>query len=214
MNNIFTQIKNYVNKIPVGGTLNTFALKKHCRDYYQQYVSVNTLSTYQVKMLACKYLEATDIPRIYTVKKHLPENYTLLMLTEEYDILQTLKKQKTNPALAIQIGGSHYKKWIYQPIELCVDMNLSFIQGSIVKYIVRYQDKNGLEDLRKVVHYCELAIELKHVPKLKDCLRTYIHRFCEENKLDTFQAKVIRNMATCDFQSIIKDVTNYINQNS
>jgi len=57
-----------------------------------------------------------------------------------------------------QVGGNHYKKYSYQPIEFICDMNLNFIQGNIIKYITR--DKgNREEDLQKIVHYCELAQE-------------------------------------------------------
>ena len=34
---------------------------------------------------------------------------------------------------------------------------LSFCEGNVVKYISRYKNKNGIEDLAKVVHYALLA---------------------------------------------------------
>ena len=63
--------------------------------------------------------------------------------------------------LNVQIGGSHYKKYEYQPVEFINDLDLGFIQGNIIKYVVRYKDKNGQEDIKKIIHYCQLAIELK-----------------------------------------------------
>lgn len=63
-------------------------------------------------------------------------------------------------SLDIQVGGSHYKKFTYQPVQFAVDMYLNFIQGNIVKYISRYKDKNGNEDLKKVLHYAQLGAEL------------------------------------------------------
>jgi arsenate reductase-like glutaredoxin family protein len=36
---------------------------------------------------------------------------------------------------------------------------LSFFQGNVIKYVIRYKDKNGIEDLKKIIHYCELEIE-------------------------------------------------------
>ena len=67
----------------------------------------------------------------------------------------------TQKAIDKQIGGNHYKGKI-QPIELIVSHNLDFIDGNIVKYAVR--NKKG-EDLKekydKIIHYCELAKELK-----------------------------------------------------
>ena len=60
-----------------------------------------------------------------------------------------------------QIGGKHYKNFKIQPIEFITANKLNFIQGCVIKYICRYNKKNGNEDLDKVIHYCELLKELE-----------------------------------------------------
>ena len=60
-----------------------------------------------------------------------------------------------NP-LTVQQSGSHYKNSQIQPIEYSERNNLSMCQGNIVKYITRHKDKNGVDDLAKVVHYALL----------------------------------------------------------
>lgn len=67
----------------------------------------------------------------------------------------------TNNALEQQVGGSHYKGFAIQPVEFIHKNNLSFIVGNIIKYICRYKDKNGIEDLKKAKHYLEVLIELE-----------------------------------------------------
>jgi|TARA_A200000159_G_scaffold108086_1_gene100841 hypothetical protein len=62
-------------------------------------------------------------------------------------------------ALNKQEGGDHYKLAI-QPIEYITANNLDFIRGNIVKYATR--DKNGAEDIKKIIHYCELLLELEY----------------------------------------------------
>ena len=57
-----------------------------------------------------------------------------------------------------QIGGSHYKSFHIQPYEFISKNNLSFFQGNVVKYVCRYLSKNGVEDLQKIIHYCQLEI--------------------------------------------------------
>ena len=57
-----------------------------------------------------------------------------------------------------QIGGSHYKKFPIQPYEFISKNDLSFFQGNVVKYVCRYQRKGGVEDLKKIVHYCQLEM--------------------------------------------------------
>jgi|TARA_B100000795_G_scaffold80308_1_gene57609 hypothetical protein len=64
-------------------------------------------------------------------------------------------------ALHNQIGGSHYQMGGIQPIEYIHANNLSFIEGSIVKYISRWRDKGGIQDLEKIKHYIDLLIELE-----------------------------------------------------
>lgn len=64
------------------------------------------------------------------------------------------------PALAIQVGGAHYKKCAIQPTEYSVANGLGFCEGNIIKYVTRYKDKGGREDLEKAKHYLDLLLEL------------------------------------------------------
>ena len=57
-----------------------------------------------------------------------------------------------------QIGGKHYKNYKIQPYEFISKNNLSFYQGNVIKYVVRYLEKGGIEDLEKIIHYTELEI--------------------------------------------------------
>lgn len=66
-----------------------------------------------------------------------------------------------NKALGIQVGGSHYRKYAIQPVEFIERNNLSFCQGNIVKYVCRYKDKNGIQDLLKARHYIDILIEIE-----------------------------------------------------
>lgn len=67
----------------------------------------------------------------------------------------------TASALAVQEGGSHYKGHAIQPITYIHANKLTFIEGSVVKYITRWRDKGGVEDLKKIKHYIDLLIELE-----------------------------------------------------
>jgi hypothetical protein len=57
-----------------------------------------------------------------------------------------------------QIGGDHYKLKI-QPYTFVMENGLNFFQGNVIKYVVRYLKKNGVQDLEKIIHYCELEID-------------------------------------------------------
>lgn len=61
-----------------------------------------------------------------------------------------------------QEGGSHYKKMAIQPIDFIYFNDIPFIEGNIIKYVLRHKKKNGLEDLRKAKHYLEILIEKEY----------------------------------------------------
>ena len=63
--------------------------------------------------------------------------------------------KKYNP-LVVQQSGNHYKNGKIQPIEYSERNNLSMCQGNIIKYVTRHKEKNGVDDLAKVVHYALL----------------------------------------------------------
>jgi hypothetical protein len=64
-------------------------------------------------------------------------------------------------ALNTQVGGSHYKDLPIQPVEFIERNNLGFCAGNVIKYVCRYKNKNGIEDLKKAKHYLELLIEIE-----------------------------------------------------
>ena len=58
-----------------------------------------------------------------------------------------------------QIGGNHYLKYKIQPIDFILQNQLDFCQGCVIKYILRFKEKGGVQDLLKAKHYIELLIE-------------------------------------------------------
>lgn len=57
-----------------------------------------------------------------------------------------------------QIGGDHYSNKSIQPIDYILANDLNFCEGNVIKYVTRYKDKNGVEDLKKAMHYLEFLI--------------------------------------------------------
>ena len=69
-------------------------------------------------------------------------------------------------ALNKQVGGNHYKQFPIQPVEFINANNLSYMQGNVIKYVVRYPFKNGIADLEKAKHYIEMLIEFERNKQL------------------------------------------------
>ena len=61
-----------------------------------------------------------------------------------------------------QVAGDHYRK---VPGEQHWDrvhrLGLNYFQAMITRYVERYRDKNGLQDLEKAKHFLEKLIELE-----------------------------------------------------
>ena len=58
-----------------------------------------------------------------------------------------------------QVGGSHYKNYKIQPVEFIIKNNIGFVEGNIIKYVLRFKEKGGVQDLLKAKHYIELLID-------------------------------------------------------
>lgn len=67
--------------------------------------------------------------------------------------------QRASRALDVQEGGDHYRTKGIQPIEYIFANEIGFAEGNVIKYVSRWKDKGGIEDLKKARHYLDLLIE-------------------------------------------------------
>ena len=58
-----------------------------------------------------------------------------------------------------QVGGNHYLKYKIQPVEFFIKNNIGFVEANIIKYVLRFKEKGGVQDLEKAKHYIELLID-------------------------------------------------------
>lgn len=68
---------------------------------------------------------------------------------------------ETPRALDVQEGGDHYKKMKIQPMEYSMANGLDACQHTIIKYVSRFRDKGGIEDLRKAKHCIDMLIDFE-----------------------------------------------------
>lgn len=61
-----------------------------------------------------------------------------------------------------QVAGRHYKKFKIQPAEFCHVNNIPYLEASAIKYLCRWRDKNGFEDLQKAKHFIDLLMEYEN----------------------------------------------------
>jgi len=54
-----------------------------------------------------------------------------------------------------KINPDHYKQGKREVIDFILDQKFNYLEGNIIKYISRYKNKNGLEDLEKASWYLQ-----------------------------------------------------------
>lgn len=68
-------------------------------------------------------------------------------------------KQLTQRANDYQIAGTHYKKQKINHWDYVLENQIPYMEAQVIKYVSRWRDKNGLEDLHKAQHYLVKLIE-------------------------------------------------------
>lgn len=53
---------------------------------------------------------------------------------------------------------AHYARFAIEPLDFIKANNFNFLVGNVIKYVCRYDAKNGLEDLRKAREYLDHLI--------------------------------------------------------
>lgn len=58
-----------------------------------------------------------------------------------------------------QVGGVHYREKKIQTWDYISQNEIPYLEGCVIKYVSRWRDKGGVEDLKKAQHYLEKLIE-------------------------------------------------------
>lgn len=126
----------------------------------------------------------------------------------------------TADALKTQVSGNHYKDLPYQPVEFIEKVNMHYCCANILKYVVRFKNKNGRTDLKKALHYCEL-LEITG-NKWWDCpneeypiILDYFVKFIRSNLsfLDGSQVAVVMAIMAKDMDFLKESINNLITNN-
>ena len=113
----------------------------------------HALSAPWKNITAFKPISRPDMPR-HSEAAEQPE--APVVVGDEVDICED-----TVSALDAQEGGDHYKKLKIQPMEYSMANKLDACQHTIIKYVTRFRDKGGIEDLRKAKHCIDMLIEFE-----------------------------------------------------
>ena len=126
-----------------------------------------------------------------------------------------METNEYSSALSQQIGGSHYKMMPFQPIYLIGMLDLDFCQGNVVKYVSRYKLKDGVRDLEKAKHYCQMAMELVYKPApdvvyLSEAIDD-VWDFVKLNKLDNEVYMILMHVVRRHWEEVEQAIDELIN---
>jgi len=60
------------------------------------------------------------------------------------------------------VSPEHYSRWKFEPITFIMANNLPYVIGNVIKYVMRYDSKDGLKDLKKARRYIDMLIEQEY----------------------------------------------------
>ena len=53
----------------------------------------------------------------------------------------------------------HYSRWKIEPVQFMMENESPYVEGNVIKYIMRWRYKGGLEDLHKAREYLNILIK-------------------------------------------------------
>tara|TARA_R110000772_G_scaffold48089_4_gene109898 strand:+ start:78846 stop:79247 length:402 start_codon:yes stop_codon:yes gene_type:complete len=99
-----------------------------------------------------------------------------------------------------QVGGNHYSKMRIQPFEFTAANDLGGIEHTIVKYVSRWREKGGVDDIRKSRHSLEFLIEsAPGLVAIRESRAPFdpaitADQYCTANELGPLEAEVVRRI--------------------
>lgn len=131
----------------------------------------------------------------------------------------------------MQVGGSHYNNGSdYQHWDMCIDINLGYLESAATKYLSRHWKKNGMEDVKKSFHYItkvkEAFVDARIMsnqaytasPRRNQALDHAIsnfNRFVEGNDIPPAEKAIMWRIVTWrtedDLSYVLKEITYLIN---
>ena len=152
-------------------TLRVFFYSKEPKKIGEQYLPVAGELYYIFEHCEiCKRWNKTIVTRDEFVKRwneriHSETNATTPPAQQELHAEETKPIQQEVKATDTQVGGNHYTKLAIQPMRYSMENRLDALQHTIIKYVTRFRDKNGIEDLEKAKHCIDMLIEFERGKK-------------------------------------------------
>lgn len=96
------------------------------------------------------------------------------LVCSDCNVSSTIIEKKDSGSLATQVfefasdvdsdtNPSYYANNVIEPIVYIMANKLGFAEGNVVKYVTRWKNKNGVEDLKKARQYIDFLINQEEI---------------------------------------------------
>lgn len=114
-------------------------------------------------------------------------------------------------ANATQVAGDHYRSE-YQHWDFVIDSQMPYVLGCATKYLTRWRKKNGIQDLKKSIHYIEKAQErIDHLTTMW-CNVKMVQDFLTANNITGLEALAFSQVCELDFDGAIRTILEIISK--
>lgn len=115
-----------------------------------------------------------------------------------------------------QVGGDHYRRGQgHQHWDLVEINGLGYLEGCATKYLTRWREKGGVQDLEKAHHYTQKLLEL-HLTRNRMPRGVVpsgqVLDWCKHNEVGRLEANAILGLCRWNTQEDLEDVLVLISQ--
>lgn len=124
------------------------------------YVSKNKLKSTD-GLIAIEELERFKIKDKYKLSEAMKA-----MENEEVKAMKSEEVKMNSEDAKDPINPNYYTDMKIAPSDYIWKNNIPYLEGNVIKYISRHKGKNGAEDIKKAIKYCEMILELEYGEKV------------------------------------------------
>lgn len=106
-------------------------------------------------------LDGQDAIGFVTSAASFNDEHETLQLVYDIGVDDLLADRPAPSPLETQVGGGHYTKLRIQPMVYSMANGLDACQHTAIKYVTRFRDKGGVEDLKKAKHVIDMLIDFE-----------------------------------------------------
>lgn len=203
----YTLLRDLINGMEIGSELSRFRMQSAFRKEFKQDKNILSIDSYKSYFVKLGYLTQTKVKGFYTVTMHIPADMKATTMREMYNEA-TGFTEKQMVKFKEAVSNTEYLAIKYKPIEFATLNDLSFIQGTILMYIVNHVENRDKIHIEKIIHYATIADFLNHKQRGINHGSSNVDRFCEANDFEPIHITIFKKVLQCNWEQVLTECKN------